>query len=233
MTVVLAIRCEDGIVLAADSQITDSARGLSYPAQKLHPLGDTAAWGGSGARSVLLEIEEMFDGSSAAAILGAENLGRALQERFVPVLRHHYEQFIEHVPGQKAGGTPATYLLAAGYAKGAPFIVDVDPNGLVGRYEEVGFHAIGSGSAMAQQAGALLAHFTMTDRDVDFGVVAAVRVLDTLRITSPSIGGPVDIYRITPDGATALSPKDIDRVRKQVQRWSELEAKALDELDVS
>jgi proteasome beta subunit len=49
MTVVLALRCADGIVLAADSQVTDSARGLSYPSQKLHPFGDTAAWGGSGA----------------------------------------------------------------------------------------------------------------------------------------------------------------------------------------
>jgi hypothetical protein len=29
MTVVLALRCADGIVLGSDSQITDSARGLS------------------------------------------------------------------------------------------------------------------------------------------------------------------------------------------------------------
>jgi proteasome beta subunit len=70
----------------------------------------------------------------------------------------------------------------------------------------------------------------MTERDVDYGVVAAVRILDTLRVTSPSIGGPVDLCRITPDKADALSEKDIDRVRKQVQRWSELEGKALDEL---
>ena len=120
-------------------------------------------------------------------------------------------------------------MLTAGYAEGVPFIVDIDPHGLIGRYEEVGFHAVGSGAAMAQQAGALLAHFRMTERDVDYGVVAVVRILDTLRVTSPSIGGPVDVYRITADEADALS-KEIDRVRKQVQRWSELESKALDEL---
>jgi hypothetical protein len=116
MTVVLALRCADGVVLGSDSQITDSARGLSYPAQKLHPFGDNAAWGGSGSR------------------------------------------------------------------------------------------------------------------DVDYGGVAVVRILDALGITSPSIGGPKDVYRITADGAHALSEKDIDRVRKQVARWSELESKALDEL---
>ena len=230
MTVVLALRCADGIVIGSDSQITDSARGLSYPAQKLHPFGETAAWGGSGSRAVLFDLEQLFDGC-AAAVLGSENIGHAVQERVVPVLRRHYEQFVEQVPGEKqSGATPATYILAAGFAEGVPFIVDIDPHGLIGRYEEVGFHAVGSGAAMAQQAGALLAHFRMTERDIDYGVVAAVRILDTLRVTSPSIGGPIDIYRITADKAAALSEKDIDRVRKQAQRWSELESKALDEL---
>ena len=86
-------------------------------------------------------------------MLSAENVGRAVQERVIPLLRHHYESFIEQVPGEaQTGATPATYVLVAGYARGVPFIVDIDPHGLIGRYEEVGFHAIGSGSAMAQQA---------------------------------------------------------------------------------
>ncbi len=231
MTVVLAIKCADGLVLAADSQITDSARGLSYPAQKLHPLGATAAWGGSGARSALVDVKELFDAEPAAILEGA-NLGHALQGRVLPVLRHHYAHFIEKVPGETGpGGTPATYVLVAGYREdGTPFLADIDPHGLVGRYEEVGFHAIGSGAAMAQQAGALLAHFRMTTRDVDHGVVAAVRVLDALRTTSPSVGGPVDVYRMTPDGARSLDPADIERVRERVRRWEDLEEKVLDEL---
>jgi proteasome beta subunit len=121
-------------------------------------------------------------------------------------------------------------VLTAGYAHGAPFIVDIDPHGLIGRYEAVGFHAIGSGSAMAQQAAALLAHFQMTGRDVDHGVLAAVRVLDALRITSPSVGGPVDVYRLTPDKMDALSEDDIERVRERVRRWEKLESEALDRL---
>ena len=230
MTVVLALKCADGIVLGADSQITDSARGLSYPSQKLHPFGDTAAWGGSGARAVLMEVEQVL-GSSAAVILGSDNIGRAVQEKVVPLLRYHYEAFIEQVPGEKqSGATPATYVLTAGYADGTPFIVDIDPHGLIGRYEEVGFHAIGSGAPMAQQAGALLAHFQMSERDVDHGVLVAVRVLDALRITSPSVGGPLDIYRMTPDSAEALSERDIERVRKKAQRWVELENAVLDQL---
>ena len=231
MTVVLALRCSDGVVLAADSQITDTARGLSYPAQKLNPLGSTAAWGGSGSRAVLLELAPLFV-ESAGTVLGAPNVGRAVQELVLPLLRHHYASFIETVPGEKASGaTPATYVLTAGHTTaGEPFIVDIDPHGLIGRYEEVGFHAIGSGAAMAQQAGALLAHFQMTERDVDHGVLVAVRVLDALRTTSPSVGGPLDLYRMAPGEAQALSEEEIESVRTRVQRWEELENDLLDRI---
>ena len=229
MTVVLAIRCDDGLVLAADSQITESDRGMSYPAQKLHPLGEHAAWGGSGARSVLLELEQVFT-TQADEIVGSREVERALQERVLPVLRHHYEHFIPDVPGEETSGTPSAYVMAAGYSHGEPFIVEVNPNGMVGRYEQIGFHAIGSGAPMAQQAGALLAHFRMTARPVEYGVIAAVRVLDALAQTAPSVGGPLSVCRIRPEGAEPLEEDDIEAVRDTVRRWEDAEQAALDRL---
>jgi proteasome beta subunit len=229
MTVVLALRCGDGLVMASDSQITDPVRGLSYPAQKLHPLGKHAAWGGSGSRAVLHDLERVF-GAEADAIVEAPDVGRALQERVLPVLEHHYSTFISDVPGGKPGATPSTYVLAAGYAGGLPFIVDIDPHGLIGHHEVTGFQAVGSGAPMAQQAHALLANFRMVERGVDHGVVAALRVLDALDASSPSVGGPMDICRITPDGAQHLDEEAIAQVRRHVDRWIELEQRALDEL---
>lgn len=229
MTVVLALRCGDGLVMASDSQITDPVRGLSYPAQKLHPLGKHAAWGGSGSRAVLHDLERVF-GAEADAIVEAPDVGRALQERVLPVLEHHYSTFISDVPGGKPGATPSTYVLAAGYAGGLPFIVDIDPHGLIGHHEVTGFQAVGSGAPMAQQAHALLANFRMVERGVDHGVVAALRVLDALDASSPSVGGPMDICRITPDGAQHLDEEAIAQVRRRVDRWIELEQRALDEL---
>jgi proteasome beta subunit len=151
----------------------------------------------------------------------------------IPILRHHYEHFIEDVPGMAKGGTPSAYVLAAGYAGETPFMVEINPNGMVSRYEEVGFHAVGSGAAMAQQAGALLAHFRMTEREVDYGVVAAVRVLDALSRTSPVVGGPLDVCRIVPGGAHHLSEKEIEEERTRAQRWADLESRALDDLFAS
>ena len=150
--------CADGVVIAADSQITDSDRGMSFPGQKLHHLGDHAAWAGSGARGVLTDVEKALD-AAAEEVLAADEVSHALQELALPILRRHYDLFISDIPGEDTQGTPSAFLPAAGYSKGDPFIIEINPNGMVSRYEDIGFHAIGSGAPMAQQAGALLAHF--------------------------------------------------------------------------
>ena len=229
MTVVLALRCADGIVLGADTQITESDRGMSYPARKLHLLGDHAAWGGSGARAVLTDAKAAFD-ESAASILEATDVGRALQDQLRPILQHHYDTYIEDVPGEEKGGTPATYLLAAGYADDEPWIVEINPHAMVGRYEDIGFHAVGSGAAMAQQAGALLAHFRMVERPVRYGVAGVLRVLEALDYTSPSVGAPFDIVRVTPAGVDRLDDDEIEQTRADVKRWTEMEQAVLDQL---
>ena len=229
MTVVLSVVCEDGVVIGADSQITDSDRGMSYPAQKLHDMGSHAAWGGSGARAVLGELEKLFR-AEAELICGADDIARALQERTLPVLRHHYENFIAEVPGEAMKGGPSAYVLAVGWSDDGPWIVEIIPNGMTGRYEDIGFHAIGSGAPMAQQAAALLTHFDMAKRSVKHGVVGLVRVLDALRITSPSIGLEIDVCAITADGAHHLTDREIAQARKDAARWRAMEEKALDRL---
>lgn len=229
MTVVLALRCRDGLVLGSDSQITEEDRGMSYPAPKLHPLGDHAAWGGSGARAVLHDVQVCFE-AEADEIIGSQDVARAMQERIVPVLRHHYEQFIPEVPGEDISATPSAYVLAAGYAHGSPFMVKVDPTGLVGRYEDVGFHAVGSGAPMAQQATALLSHFRMLERDVAYGVMGVVRVLDALMVSQPLVGGPLNLVRITEEGARSLDDEDISEAREHVARWQRADQRALDSL---
>jgi proteasome beta subunit len=229
VTVVLAVVCADGVVIGSDSQITESSRGMSFPAQKLHPLGTCAAWGGSGARGVLDDLRPILDGD-AAAILEAPNIGDEIQERVVPILKKHYASYIDEVPGDGDGGGVSAYVLAAGVSQGKKWIVEVNPNGLIGRYDDIGFHAIGSGAAMAQQAGALLSHFRMTERSVDLGVLAVVRVLDALAVTSPSVGGPIDVARIVEEGAHHLSEKEITKARNQVARWCEREQEVLDTL---
>lgn len=229
MTVVVSVVCQDGVVIGADTQVTDVDRGMSYPGQKLHRMGDHAAWAGSGARSVLGDLEKIF-AEQAEAICEAQDIGRALQERTLPVLRHHYDNFIPEVPGEKLEGGPSAYVLAAGWQPDGPWIVEVNPSGMVSRYENIGFHAIGSGAPMAQQAGALLSHIDLVDRSVRHGVVGIVRVLDALSITSPNVGLQIDVATVTEAGAHHLDDDEINAAREDVRRWRAGEQKVLDEL---
>lgn len=229
MTVVLATVCRDGVVLGSDSQITDEGRGMTYPAQKLHPLGKSAAWGGSGARSVLTDVERSFNENSAA-ILEAPDIGRALQGLVLPILRHHYETFIPEVPGEEGVGTPSAYVLAAGWRDGEPWILEITPSGMIGHYADIGFHATGSGAAMARQAGSLLSHFHLAERSVSFGSAAVLRVLQALDLTSPSVGKPFSLCRIDAEGAHHLSEKEIEKLGEVVRRWEDAEQAVIAEM---
>ena len=229
MTVVLASVCKDGVVLASDSQITDKGRGMTYPAEKIHPLGDRAAWGGSGARSVLYDVERVFKENSGT-ILDASDIGRAIQEQVLPIMRHHYDNFISDVPGEEGGGTPSAYVMAAGWRNGEPWIVEITPSGMIGHYGDLGFHAVGSGAPMAQQAGSLLSHFHLTERDTRFGCAAVLRVLKALDLTSPTVGEPFSLCRIDADGAHHLSDKEIEAVNKDVKKWEDAEQKVIGEV---
>lgn len=229
MTVVLATVCRDGVVLGSDSQITDKGRGMTYPAEKLHPLGEVAAWGGSGSRSVLADVKRSFNEHSAA-ILEAPDIGRALQEQVLPILRHHYDTFIPDVPGDEGGGTPSAYVMAAGWRDGEPWILEITPSGMIGHYADIGFHAIGSGAPMAQQAGSLLSHFHFAERSLRFGCAAVLRVLQSLDLTSSSVGEPFSLCCIDPQGAHHLSQEEIGEVAEIVRRWEDAEQDVISDI---
>ncbi len=66
--------------------------------------------------------------------------------------------------------------------------------------------------------------------DSDRGLSYVLRVLDALDRTSPSVGGPMNVCRMTPEGAHHLDEKEIEQGRERVRRWVELEQRALDDL---
>jgi proteasome beta subunit len=56
MTIVIALRCLDGLVMAADSQSTESAGNVRRTVDKIFPLSTRSVWGGSGSGQVIREM---------------------------------------------------------------------------------------------------------------------------------------------------------------------------------
>lgn len=120
---------------------------------------------------------------------------------------------------ERRGGTPSAYVMAAGWRNDAPWILEITPAGMIGHYADIGFHAIGSGAPMAQQAGSLLSHFHLSERSLRFGCAAVLRVLQALDLSSPSVGKPFSLCRINAEGAHHLSEEEIEEVAEIVRRW--------------
>lgn len=65
MTVVLSVRCAEGLVLASDSQATDMSSGnivfaTKQTVQKLFPLGSSIAWGATGSSGLVQRFDHLL-----------------------------------------------------------------------------------------------------------------------------------------------------------------------------
>lgn len=232
MTVVIALRCNDGLLVASDSQGTESASAMHettrHEVQKVFCVGERAAWGASGLASVITDLGPKLDrvsGSIAQTSDPCDTYVRPVRA----VLKTHYDRYLEVPDGQRAS-SPASSFLSAGYGKDdEPYIVEVDPNCTTSRYDQIGFHSIGSGAAFARMAQALMAHFRVRERSLSHGLLVAYRVLDAVINTSAfGVGGPIQMAQVTPsEGARLLDEEELDEIASKVGLWQELEQETL------
>lgn len=230
MTLIIALRCTDGVIMASDSQSTEEAGNIGYPVPKIFELIPRAVWGGSGSGQIIRELRQQFD-SVRDQLEASPAIAQSLVSVVKPVLQAHYNNFIPNVPGL-APGSPATGVLAAGYSKDSgAWIVEVDPRCQYTHYDELGFHAIGSAAGFAQLANALMAHFEPKNRPLSHGMLVAYRVMDAAIETSGfGVGPPIQMWVVDAKGARELAKEELDEVQSNVGGWKELETNALDEL---
>jgi proteasome beta subunit len=197
MTLVIAMRCSDGLIMASDSQATEATGNVRHPTQKLHALGARAVWGGSGGSQVL---------------------------------QRHYSNHLMPVPGLGVS-SPASAVLAAGLdSDGQPYIIEVDPYCTYTRYEDLGFHAIGSAAGFAQLANALMAHFRAPEQPLAQCKLVTYRVMDSaIETSSYGVGGPIQMWVVDANGVAEIGQAEFDQIRNDVGGWKEVERSALQE----
>lgn len=234
MTVVIALRCSDGLIVASDSQGTESGSAVHettrHQVRKVYCVGERAAWGASGLASVITDLGPKLDGVHRSIAQTSDPCSTYVAP-VRQVLKTHYDRYLEMPDGQRSS-SPASSFLAAGYGKeDEPYIVEVDPNCTASRYDELGFHSIGSGAAFARMAQALMAHFRVRESPLSHGLLVAYRVLDAVIHTSAfGVGGPIQMAVVTPlEPARILEEVELDEIASQVGLWQELERETLED----
>lgn len=228
MTVILALSCADGVVLAADSQATESDM-TRFEVDKIFELTERIIWAGSGSSAIISELNAEFI-KNKSHFESAVKFGVPLAKYARPVLDKHYSSWIA-VPG-KNNIPPSTSLIACGVrSDGTPWIMELSDNCQVTDYSDRGFHAIGSGSTMAQVAAALSSHYDLPGKPIPFGQLVAYRSLNAVIETSAyGVGHPIKIWTVTAEGIAQVSADEIRALSDRVGGWQQMEVETLEQL---
>ena len=226
MTIVVALACVDGVILASDSQATeaDSSR---RSVQKVFPLTDTSLWAGSGSAAIIQEIADSIRTSTALA--NSPRPENSLLSLVRPALKRHYDNFLQ-APGAPPA-SPMTDVLSCGMRDGRPWVYEIDRYCQFTCYTEPGFHTIGSGAPMAQLASELMAHFDLPGKPVPYGLLVAYRSLDAIiRRSAFGVGGDIQMWVVDSDGQRQIDVTELRALGDRVEIWRSAEIETLEEL---
>lgn len=227
MTLVLALICSDGILMASDGQSTfsTSAGPMRLPSEKIRALAGRLLWGGSGAVGLLQKIEIVLNDidratmSRPVAKVRAEIRGRVLREQ--KAAQDTYLNLAPQFP------LPTAHILLSGYEGERPWILEIDPNGTDTQLEEYGFAAVGSGAHFAY---AVLSGYGRHPWTLETGKVVSFKVIhEAINVAAFGLGPPIQMWEI-PRSQPPRRVEDINGIRDTYEAWVQLQLEELGQL---
>jgi 20S proteasome alpha/beta subunit len=223
LTLIVAIGCEDGVVLASESCATDVVNRTKTQMEKVSQIpGQPILIGGSGDGGLIDRIRENLDSFKIRGTMKADR--KELKSRIIPELREALDDYVP-VPNSRP---PTATTLITGVRDRQPWILEVEATGNDTSYgERQGFfHAIGSGGMYAH---ASFRPHLRSKRDLRAGIVHAFRIIDdAIAIADFGLDRPIQIHTIDADGKVRkLSPEDLKGIADVCETWRQLERETL------
>jgi 20S proteasome alpha/beta subunit len=232
MTLVLAIRAREGIVLASDGQATVEASGqpVRRPVRKLSALAGRIAWGAAGAlglRQTLAVELARREAELAAAADAAADLRAALAGVVVPVQRRAIRDFVP-VGG---AGPPELAAIFCWWGRDGPALLSIPPTGGDHQLHD-DYCAIGSGDVFAAFAMATLGRLELRSLTLEQAkVVAYQAVADAIDVAAVLLGPPIQMSVVTPaHGVRAVPRAQLERsggIAEAAASWRARQREAL------
>lgn len=228
MTVILAVRCAGGLVLATDSQATaHSSDGapIKIDAEKVDTIGSHLLFAGAGAQGCTQRIKQLLYErlDSLGADKPAVELAAEIHEVANAVQKASLGSFVQHgahAEPERWGG------IFCGWASDGPFIMEVEFNGGWQFHEEAA--AAGSGFQFAMLAQASVQHYNVPAQSLEAAKAIAYRSIETTcSVSAFGVGLPVQIGVVDVQGARRLSPEESDELNDVVNLWKAQEVESL------
>jgi len=230
MTLIVGIKCSDGVVIGADSAATDFETGIKQPVQKIKQCKDCSIlYACSGDVGLMQKINELLD-TNCIVKNNRKNTIKEMKKHVIPIQK---QAIADHVPypTQQYHAPPSLTLLITGVIANKPWIVEIAPNGNDTFYgDELGnFHAIGSGGPFAQ---AVFRPYLSITRDLNLGKTLAYRIIDdAIELAAMGLSRPIHIYTISLDGTIQKIEEDERRaISDTCETWRQLQREAVGDL---
>jgi len=230
VTLVVALRCADGLVVASDSQST--AQTGSQPTKgdihKLFILGSQFAWGGSGPIGSIQRVRAELEGCTAEIVRDFKHF-----EPGMKTLHKHIHKIQDEVERETLGDLQAkaaqrSAYLVAFFTEDGPHILEFETAGSRTLHDTDGFSAIGSGDIFAMHSFRSLRHHQLVTLSQPQAQALAWRTVDDAIATAAwGLGGPVSIAVVDSKVARMLEPQEVEAVRDTVGLWRQQEVEIL------
>lgn len=207
MTLVLALRCRDGVVLASDGQATAEAAGqpTRQPVRKLFGLGEHVAWGAAGSLGLQQTLREALDERAERLVAGPRLRGR-LTDVVIPIQQRALRDFVPH-PGAPP---PDLSCIFCWWDDGAARILSVPRTGSDHQLHER-HSAVGTGDIFADFAMTSVAHLGTASLSLEQAKMVAYKtVADAIDVAAVYLGPPIQMYVVTAEGAAEVPEEEVD-----------------------
>jgi 20S proteasome alpha/beta subunit len=231
MTLVLALRAQDGVVLASDGQAT-AAGGVptKTSTEKLDVLHGKIAFGCAGEAGLRQRVARKLEESigAEACSLPFDELRDQLHAAVNDVQKWAEQSFVRRTLMDE---TPAVEVLFGGFTAGESWVFEISGNGHDQRH--LLGEAIGHGRHFAAYAINSAEHYELTTCGLRQVRLLAYRAVnDAIRTDATTLGEPVQIVEVTNEGAERLSTEQVEGVGSSVIGWQQHETEIFKEQGV-
>lgn len=241
MTLIAAMCCEDGVVIAADSMATEASTGnmlidQSFEVEKLNLLGTHIVWGAAGAGGLTGRTAGAFEADYRGSAGAYNKAAPEVEIKCRKIIAKIVQDELGMLPTKdlavaaQAGMLPNNQFLFAGVIQGRPWIAEMLAFGgpPLTSYTSQGFHALGSGGVSAITAYKFLEHHGVRSSTLEAISLVLFRIMDTcVKSAAGGIGPPIVMFEITEKGSRRLPAPEMEALSDTLDLWENQERECL------
>lgn len=234
MTLIIALSCKDGVIMASDGQATTPSTGgpIRRTFSKIMRLGDNKLWSASGSVGMIQKILNAFDSTPKELLKASINHPQLRQAVFQITHQIRVNELKRHrsLYGQgRDREADVADLLIVEYQQN-PKIWHINPDCRDEFLEDFGYGCSGNGDIFAHT---LLFGFQIRELSIEQGVLLAYKVIqEAINVGAFGLGEPIDIWTIGKEGPKQKTPEEIMGLKDTYNLWKEAEVETFKKLFV-